>query len=402
MAIEPARIAADTNPAAMEPLMPPEGERSLEDLAIELVAKANALAGHVHPGVQRAMGFLVRSMNCYYSNLIEGHDTHPRDIDRALARDYTKEPHRRALQIEAVAHIEVQRAIDEDQDERADPTSAAYVLWLHREFCRRLPEELLWVEDPDTKRRVEVRPGVLRDGEVAIGRHLPPAARALPDFLHRFQAGYALEHLSRLRQLLAIPASHHRLLWMHPFYDGNGRVARLMSHAFLKRIGVGSSLWSVARGLARNVGRYTELLMAADEARRSDWDGRGALSEAALTQFCQFFLTICVDQVNFMESLLRPFELLRRIELFVEDETRAGRLPKGAYPILREAVLAGEVERGHARGLTGHQERMGRIVVSKLLDHGLLVSEGPRHPLRLGFPIDVVDRWFPRLYPAAA
>ena len=139
--------------------------------------------------------------------------------------------------------------------------------------------------------------------------------------------------------------------------------------------------------------------MAADEPRRSDLDGRGSLSEAALIDFCAFFLKACVDQVEFMGSLLEPSELLRRMQLFVEDEARAGRLPKGSFPVLREAFLAGELERGQARELTGYQERMGRTVVSKLLERGLLTSKGPKDTLRLSFPLDVVERWFPRLYP---
>jgi hypothetical protein len=139
--------------------------------------------------------------------------------------------------------------------------------------------------------------------------------------------------------------------------------------------------------------------MAADEARRNDFDGRGSLSEAALTEFCEFFLRIAIDQVDFMESLLQPSELLRRIELYVEDEVRAGRLPQGSYAVLREALLAGNVDRATARGLTGYQERMGRTIVSKLLEKGLLHSEGSKMPLRLAFPLDVVERWFPKLYP---
>lgn len=385
----------------MEPMMPREGGRRVEDLAVELVSKASALAGHLNPTVQRSIGMLVRSMNCYYSNLIEGHDTHPRDIDRALAKDYAKEPTRRALQLEAVAHIEVQRFVDDGEDEKADPTSTKYILWLHREFCERLPESLLWVEDPETHRRIRVRPGLLRDGEVAVAAHFPPSAAALPSFMMRFEGAYSSSDLSKLRQLISVAAAHHRLLWIHPFYDGNGRVARLMSHSMLNRFGIGSSLWSAARGLARNVSRYKELLMAADQPRQNDLDGRGSLSEAALTDFCEFFLKVCVDQVDFMESLLQPSELLRRIQLFVEDETRAGRLPKGAFAVLREAVLAGTVERGHARELTGYKERMGRIIISKLIDRGLLVTDGSRDPLRLAFPIDVTERWFPRLYPTS-
>jgi len=380
-------------------MLPSEGGKEIEDTVFEFVAKANALAGQTHPIVTSAVGDLVRSMNCYYSNLIEGHDTHPRDIDRALHHDYSTEPRRRALQLEAVAHIEVQRSIDEGRDPKEYPTATSYALWLHEEFCRRLPDELLWVEDPAQSTRIHVAPGQLRAGEVVVGRHLPPPAASLPAFLARFEQVYNPAHLSKSRQVLAVAAAHHRFLWIHPFYDGNGRVARLMSHALLRRLGVGNSLWSVARGLARNVNEYKSLLMAADSPRRGDLDGRGNLSQAALDEFCRFFLRVSLDQVVYMASILRPDELLRRIEIYVEEEIRAGRLPKGTYPLLREALLAGEVERGLAPSLTGYKERMARSVVSKLLDSGLLVSPSHVARLRLGFPQKVVERWFPALYP---
>ena len=206
---------------------------------------------------------------------MRANNTHPRDIDRAMNSDYSREPERRALQLEAKAHIDVQRAIDEGQDLAVYPASEAYALWLHREFCSRLPEQLLWVQDPEHKTQAHVAPGQLRDGEVSVGKHIPPAAAALPEFLTRFERAYSPVNLSKVRQVIAIAASHHRFAWIHPFYDGNGRVARLMSHALLKRLGVGSSLWSVSRGLARQSARYKALLMAADQPRRSDVDGRG-------------------------------------------------------------------------------------------------------------------------------
>ncbi len=52
-------------------------------------------------------------MNCYYSNLIEGHDTHPVDIERALKNDYSRDTHKRDLQYEAKAHVTVQEWIDQ-------------------------------------------------------------------------------------------------------------------------------------------------------------------------------------------------------------------------------------------------------------------------------------------------
>ncbi len=384
----------------MEPMLPESGQRELGDLTIDLVSKASAFAGRLNPVVRQSVGDLVRSMNCYYSNLIEGHNTHPRDIDRAMAADFSSEPEKRVLQKEAVAHIEVQRLIDTESDPECTPLSKDYVLWLHREFCERLPDELLWVENPDSGEKIKVKPGIMRDGTVIVGKHIPPCPENLDLFMARFDEAYVSARLSKSNRIIASAAAHHRILWIHPFYDGNGRVARLMSYAALLRVGIGSELWSVARGLARNVDTYKKLLAAADEPRRGDLDGRGTLSHTALVEFCVFFLQTCLDQIDFMESLLDFHTLSGRIRLYVEEEVAFKRLPKGSYALLREALLVGEFERGKAEELTGYKERMARSVLAALLKKGLLVADSPRSPVRLGFPIDVVERWFPLLYPA--
>jgi Fic family protein len=124
--------------------------------------------------------------------------------------------------------------------------------------------------------------------------------------------------LGRLETIASVAAGHHRLAWIHPFPDGNGRVARLVSHARLGEVGVGSELWSVSRGLARNVERYKALLQAADEPRRGALDGRGNLTAAGLAAFSQFFLETCLDQVVFMRALLAPAELMRRVEIWTK------------------------------------------------------------------------------------
>ena len=385
----------------MEPMLPRDQSQRLENLAIELVAKSNQLAGQLRPEVREGIGDLVRSMNCYYSNLIEGHNTHPRDVDRAINDEYSSDPAKRVLQIEARAHIDVQRMIDSREDPEDPPTSEKYSKWLHKEFCKRLPDELLWVENPNTKKRVQVIPGEFRDGDVEIGRHIPPPANDLSNYMARFEQVYNFDQLSKVQRIIAIAAAHHRFLWIHPFYDGNGRVVRLMAHAMLLRCGVGSSIWSVARGLARDVTTYKARLMGADEARHNDYDGRGARSETMLENFCNFFLQACIDQVDFMESLLQPRELLRRMKLYCDDEIAAGRLPNRSMALLREALLMGAVERGKAPEITGYQERRAREILSTLLRKGLLVPTGPKAPVRLGFPVDVVERWFPALYPVS-
>lgn len=386
----------------MEPMVPEEATGALDDEVLALVGEAKHLAARIHPILRESVGDLVRSMNCYYSNLIEGHDTHPRDIDRALANDFSAEPKRRELQQEAVAHIHVQRLIDEARDPDVWPASAAYAAWLHEEFCSLLPPEMLWVTHPRTGERLPIIPGEWRTRDVEVGRHFPPEHGDLPRFMMRFEKAYASPPLTRLRQIQTVGAVHHRFLWIHPFLDGNGRVARLMSHALLKRLDIGTSLWSVARGLAREEQLYKKLLEQADGPREGDRDGRGNLTQRGLIAFCKFFLDQSVDQVRFMSSLLEPDTLLTRIEIHVEEEVRMKRLMRGSFAVLREAVLAGEVERSKIPSLTGYEERGARNVTAALVERGMLTAATHRAPLRLAFPADVAERWFPNLYPANA
>ncbi|VXD01794.1 Fic family protein [Oceanicaulis sp. 350] len=386
----------------MEPMVPSEESRLLDDDILPLIAEANQLAGRIHPTLRDSIGDLVRSMNCYYSNLIEGHDTHPRDIDRALANDFSNEPKERDLQKEAVAHIHVQKLIDTGRDPDAWPASTAYASWLHEEFCSRLPPEMLFVTDDKTGERIEIVPGAWRKRDVVVGRHLPPPHEDLPRFMARFDWAYGSPPLSKTRQIQTVGAVHHRFLWIHPFLDGNGRVARLMSHALYKRLGIGTSLWSVARGLARDEKHYKALLAYADGPRAGDRDGRGILTERGLIEFCKFFLDRSVDQIRFMSGLLEPTTLLTRMEIHVEEEIRAKRLSRGSFAVLREAVMNGEVERAKIPSLTGYEERGARNVTSALVERGMLIASSHRAPLRLAFPADVAERWFPSLYPANA
>jgi Fic family protein len=339
------------DPSLIEPVLP-NRTRKLEDLAVELALQAGDLTRGLHPIVVDSIGLFVRSMNCYYSNLIEGHRTTPRDIERALEKDFSDNPEQRDLQLEAIAHIEVQRSLDLNPHwQSMSVVSPDFIANIHREFYQRLPD-VFWHLDG-----MNVVPGSLRTTNVVIGRHIPPTPDTLPSFLGRFEKAYHPDRLSNVDRIMASSASHHRLLWIHPFLDGNGRVARLFSHAYLGRIGIGSSLWSVSRGLARRVQRYRSLLDGADQQRYNDFDGRGNLTMAGLVTFCEFFLDTCLDQIRFMAQLLEPRQLLSRIETYVAHEIRQHRLNNGSFPLLREAFLNGSFRRGEAAAITGYKER---------------------------------------------
>lgn len=383
----------------MEPMLIGESSRhraALTDLAVELAARAAGFRRSLPAGVLSALADLVRAMNCYYSNLIEGHDTHPVDIERALKNEYSAEPEKRNLQLEARAHIAVQQWIDGGGLEGRAATAGG-IAEIHRRFGELLPEALLWTEDPVSGDRVVVVPGALRDRDVKVGRHIAVSPGAVPRFLARFEEAYA--RLGVTDCILAAATAHHRLLWVHPFPDGNGRVARLMSHAMLLDALDTGGVWSIARGLARNESGYKQELMACDRERRNDLDGRGHLSEEALAGFTKFFLTVCIDQVQFMESLVQPDRLRDRILVWAEEEIRADALPPKAGTVLEAVLYRGALPRGDVARILGASERNARRVTSALLEREVLVSASSRAPLRLAFPATLASRWMPGLFP---
>jgi Fic family protein len=385
--------------SSMEPLLLAEGSPHrphLTDLAIELAQQSAGFRRSLPPSVAASVADLVRSMNCYYSNLIEGHDTHPVDIERALKGEYSHDPRKRDLQIEARAHIAVQQWIDRG-GLGARAVSVSAIRQIHQHFCAELPEDLLWVEDPTSKERVKVIPGELRDPDVRVGLHVPVSAGAVPRFLQRFEEVYA--RLGKTETILAAAAAHHRLVWIHPFLDGNGRVARLVSHATLLAALDTGATWSIARGLARSAQAYKAHLAACDLPRRNDLDGRGSLSEESLAEFTRFFLETCLDQVSFMEGLMQPEQLRTRILLWAEEEIRLSRLPQRARAVLEAVLYRGEIPRSDIAGIVGTSERQARRVISALVDRGVLVAESTRAPLRLAFPAQLASRWMPGLFP---
>jgi Fic family protein len=395
-----------STPSMMEPLIP-ANRGQLEDLARDLLSRSAVLAGMLHPVTQIGVRELVRLINSYYSNLIEGNSTHPADIERAMRKDYFTEPAQRDLQLESLAHIEVQRAIEERilREPSTEPSNPEFLRWVHGEFYSRLPEPC-WIVNEKTGERLEVKGGETRRRDIVVGAHVPPEQEALGLFLERFQSFYRRDRWHGVMPIVAAAAAHHRLAWIHPFLDGNGRVTRLYTDACLNCLPVpGYGIWNVSRGLARDRGGYLAALAGAD--RRGDLDGRGNLSDQRLADFCRFFLTTSLDQVNYMSGLLQLNGLLERIHGYVQ--MRSVHLipsPTGRYTgmkleasrMLQEVLLRGEVGRGELAAASG-LKRAGRDILAQLLEEGILVSSMPKAPVRLAFPTHLAGHLFPDLYP---
>lgn len=398
----------------MEPLVPDLA--ALRPKAERCWVLANDLGRHLHPHTLDLVAGTVRTVNCYYSNLIEGHDTHLVEIDRAMRKDYSKDPLRRDLQMEARAHIEVQKLIEARlaTEPALNVCAPDFLRWIHREFYDRLPEAFRWVTGPGGKRE-PVHPGEYRHHDVIVGAHIPLAAEELPGALERFAEVYDPEKRSPIDTLAILGAAHHRLLWIHPFGDGNGRVTRLMTDAMLRRIGMKShGLWTASRGLARARDRYRELLAGADAKKWDDYDGKGELTLKGLTAFADFFLDICLDQVTFMGGVLGVDGLAARMEKYALARS-TGLIPppadlKGAperlrpelAPLVRDLVYRGEIPRAEVPARLGVESRTARRIVAEGMAEGVLVSATTKSPLRLALPSAVAGYVLPGMYGAGA
>jgi Fic family protein len=387
----------------IEPARLEDAPEAISDVIAELAASSAVLGQTLHPRAAASLAELVRIMNTYYSNLIEGRDTRPKDIMRALAGDLDHNRERRNLQIEAAAHVRVQAEVDRMalENRLPEPASASFIQWLHREFYRDAPEAMLLIRGKDREFLMEPGKWRSRPGEdVEVGRHQPPSSAHVDDFMNYFETRYRFDRMGKASKIMVMAAAHHRLNYIHPFPDGNGRVSRLMSHAMAHAAGIGAhGLWSISRGLARGLesrSEYKRMMDLADTPRQGDLDGRGNLSERALTEFILWFLRVCLDQVTFMSGLFELDTLIRRVRTLVE---RSETLKPEAARLLEEALIRGEFERGEVPRITGLPERSARRVLNDVITAGLLASESPKGPLSLRFPPDPAEWLFPRLFP---
>lgn len=397
-----------TTPNSMEPLFPEDTSGKLQELSIDLISKAAKLSGTINPLTRMAIAAFLRPMNSYYSNLIEGHDTHPLDIDRALNNDFSDIKTKRDLQMEAKAHIAVHKLISSEMKPgNTDniPSSVTFLKKIHKKFYDHLPEDFKLVRSKEGV-ITEVIPGEFRASEVEVGSHIAPFSGNLSLFTDRFEAFYtplSAANKSKIRRIISIAASHHRLAWIHPFLDGNGRVTRLYSDACFIYEGLDASgLWSISRGLARTNDDYKAKLANADLTRYNDYDGRGNLSNKRLVEFCAYFLETAIDQIDYMSQVIDPENMLKRIEGFCGLMVLKEKFKPEAKYILTEVFLKGKISKSEAMRITNTSDKTLKKITDSLIEMKLLLphKEGIAMMYHVNYPLSFSPMIFPGLYPA--
>jgi len=393
-------------PSVFQPLFPEERVLGqLLDQASQLIAQAHRLVGQASPAIRTSLAEPLRAMNSYYTNKIEGQHTLPSDIERALKREFDADRVLRRKQRLALAHMEAELALERavrDLEPRA-LFSSDRVQEIHAALYSRLPEA-----DRVTDEGEPIVPGAWREQQVTAGRHLASPPEDVPDLMAAWSSRYR-ELRGNDRLVIGIACAHHRLTWVHPFIDGNGRAARLHSHLLLHALGFAGGLWSPMRGLARSHETYYARLNNADLPRRNDLDGRGPLSQEEFVAFASYFLATCLDQVAFMSDMLaldrfrdRLADTLRHLEA---QPWRIGAersvIKPEALPALHYVAITGPMDRTRFLATMGLPMRTARRVLASLLDYGLLSAESRLGPVSFDVPLKSLRWLFPRLWPEA-
>ena len=393
------------SPHQMHPMLPGESRLiSLRNDAAEIIRQSNRLVAHGMPHLRSLLRETLRPMNSFYTNKIEGQHTEPLLIEQALKKDFSSQPAEAFKQRVAIAHIST-----ECWAEQNCPVFDAWnffqpsvVQAMHGHLHSQLqPSDLIQTDDDGAKKIVT--PGVWRFDGVKVGQHIPPDPSTIPAFMAAWHEAYKNSPGGE-SALIALLAAHHRLTWIHPFLDGNGRTARLHTHTGLSALGLTQGLWSPMRGLAREQKNYYTHLINADRDRQGNYDGRGVLTERGLVEFIRFFMQICLDQIQFMTQMLDIAAFESRLSQMLaaestREQTRSLKT-EAAAPLVYLATVQ-SMDRSRFKAMMGLTGRTSDRVLADLFKLGIITSVSPKGPVQLALPLHLFRYLFPRLWPEA-
>ena len=392
------------------PAIPESGSIKLDTFlfkkAEEIVMKSAKLTGGHNKQFILAIKDLLKITNSYYSNLIESEGTHPFDIEKAMKKDFSSEKKKKDLQQVSLVHIEVQEYIQHLTTINKDTYLLDTILDIHKEFYSK--DEMkyaLKIKHDDLE--VDMIPGKLRESFVKVGNHLAPDPKDLSSYFGEFEFFYNQSKFeNKTMQLIYALCSHHRLVYIHPFYDGNGRISRLYLDYILYKIDLeGYGLWNISRGLARNIDKYKEFLSIADEPYTGSYDdGRGNLSLKALKLFLDFMLDIALDQINYMSEVLRIDLIANRIRNYVIFSQKnmykdIKPLPKHSEKIFEHLLIYGEIPRNSVKDVLGVSKPTAIKIVKELEKREYITSLKPQGPISIKFNSHFASEVIPEIFP---
>lgn len=390
------------------PIIPTELNGNIDDELLQLsetiCTKSAKLVGTYSEQTIESIKEQLRKVNSYYSNLIESEGTHPINIDKAQEGDYSENSKEKKMQKLSLAHIDTQGFVESFCKKNQNPFGVEFILDIHKNFYNNKNAED-FLEITHEQKVYKMTPGVFRKESVAVGNYIAPSFQELNKLMNYFEIAYKYKQYStKAIKLIYALCSHHRLVWIHPFLDGNGRVSRLALDGALIAMDLeGYGLWNISRGLARKQEEYKQYLKLADTPRLGDLDGRGQLSTKEFKKYLKFMLGIALDQVEYMSQRLNLATLLNRVEYYIinlqQGMYNIEPLPKHSDKLLKELFIKGEIPRGEVQHIIGTKDRVASSLMKMLTQRKYIKSDTPRGNIKLNLNSHFASKIFPELVP---
>ncbi|MCW4628650.1 Fic family protein [Marinomonas rhodophyticola] len=399
---------------SMTPFLESNDLGEYQDKIIELIKADAELNQSIPDSLRSSLEWLLRLVNSYYSNKIEGNPTHPKDLLKTQSVDADSNMNNSKDIQELLSHLEVQMKLSRSNVSPEQVVCQEFIKNIHQEFYAGFPEEALIVKnqrgapaEDETGKPILIVPGSYRDKMVLVGKHEPPMPEEISRYMRWIEQMYNPTRIFGTNRLCAAAALHHRLAWVHPFIDGNGRTTRLVTDTYMRCLGYdGYGLWSLARGFARDTDAYYKALAQADMPRQGESDGKGILSKRGLIYFTKYFIDTALDQVRFFNDLLEPTALKTRMDIYFEFRSKGAiadingkktLLKIEARDIYKLLVDRGPLFRSQISSHFGKSEQTLRPVINQMRDEGLLKAD-PKQPVEPKLSPNIVETVFPGIW----
>lgn len=386
-----------------EPLFP-EGEISnLENLAIEYFEKASRLGSSLHPNTRRALSRLMPMVQGHYHYLLDGWDISLFDFDKASKRRFSTQADKQLKQALAFAYLQSKQSIQLHL--RSILPQSPYT----KSFISTLSE--FYIKELDARFRGTL--GFPENGQVRLRRHdqLPnratgAAAEYIPVFLERMEQVYATkksDRKHRIEDLVRIAASFQRLDWLQPFAQQSDAMQRLFTEScFYHHQLEAKNLWSLGRAIFYNRKEFDSHNERATILRVNFNDGNGNLSNRYLREFCEFFMSAAIEQLDYMLQQLDIETMQQRLENYCSKQIAEKGLRKEAKYILIDLFLKGRISKMDAERITQLSDKTLKLLTEELEAMELLQveKEGVKVFFSVNYPVTLLAYLFPGLLPA--
>lgn len=215
---------------------------------------------------------------------------------------------------------------------------------------------------------------VIRDSASGAIIYLPPEAKDVPALMAALAAWVHRAEKEGLPAPLIAALVHYQFVTIHPYYDGNGRTARLLATFILHRGGYGlHGFFSLEEHHARDLAAYYNSL--AVHPHHNYYEGR---ARADLTPWLEYFMRTLAQVFGAARE-----EALRLVKEGVPAEPEAlRRLDPRARVVLALFAKAERITTAEAAEALGLSPRMTRTLLQQWVADGWLVVTNPSNRAR--------------------